>query len=71
MYVKFYYGKEYSLIKNIEIPHPLTYIFDNRIAFLGYGLTPETVAPGQKYSITYYWRSLAPVKKKITPHLCT
>lgn len=66
MYVQYYYDKENSVMKNAEIAHPITYIFDDKIAFLGYDMTPETVSLGQKYHITYYWKSLAPVKKDYT-----
>ncbi len=66
MDVQFYYSNENSVLKNVEITHPITYIFDNKIAFLGYDIAPETVAQGQKYGITYYWKSLAPVKKDYT-----
>jgi hypothetical protein len=39
----------------IKPEHPLAADFDGKVKLLGYDLEPETVAPGESFTVTWYW----------------
>jgi 4-amino-4-deoxy-L-arabinose transferase-like glycosyltransferase len=44
--------------------HPVHCNFDQRVELVGYDLEsphPDTAGPGQQFTITWYWRAIAPV----------
>ncbi|MFQ5855524.1 MAG: ArnT family glycosyltransferase [Anaerolineae bacterium] len=46
-----------------SIPHPEDdVVFGNRIALVGYQVTPDVVRPGDDLTVTLYWRGLIPVE---------
>lgn len=63
--LSFYNGR--SIVhEKTTITRPRVCIFDKKIAFLGYDLSPGVVAPGYKFQVTYYWKSLDYVEKDYT-----
>ncbi len=61
----FYNGRNISVEKK-AISQPRVYVFENKIAFLGYDMNPNAVSRGQNFRITYWWKSLDTVKKDYT-----
>ncbi len=66
MDVQSFYNSRSITQEKTTISRPRVYIFDEKIAFLGYDLNPTVVAPGRKFQITYYWKSLDTVQKDYT-----
>jgi hypothetical protein len=42
-----------------EVPNPVNFNFENRIALIGYDVDQRTVSPGETIHLTLYWRALA------------
>ncbi|MEA3342979.1 MAG: DUF1616 domain-containing protein [archaeon] len=66
MDVQSFYNSRSIAQEKTTISRPRVYIFDEKIAFLGYDLNPTVVAPGHKFQLTYYWKSLDTVQKDYT-----
>ncbi|MFN8460033.1 MAG: hypothetical protein U0401_36175, partial [Anaerolineae bacterium] len=52
----------YPPAEQVKLPHPAQLTAHNEISLLGYGLEPNTVAPGATTWVTLYWQALAPIK---------
>jgi len=48
------------------ISHPLTITLGSQVELLGYDLSAETVAPGDTFALTLYWRALAEMDESYT-----
>ncbi|MDY6874966.1 MAG: hypothetical protein SWK90_02000 [Chloroflexota bacterium] len=49
-----------------SISHPLTATLGNQVELLGYDLSAETVASGERLTLTLYWRALAEMDEDYT-----
>lgn len=54
--------ESYPPAEQVKLPHPAQLTAHNEVRLLGYGLEPDTVAPGATTWATLYWQALAPVK---------
>ena len=48
---------EYISREAPEPAHPLDVRFDNGVQLLGYALEPDTLVPGQSFTLTLYWKA--------------
>ncbi|MFH1127193.1 MAG: DUF1616 domain-containing protein [archaeon] len=58
MEVDAFYNMKKTTQANIAITNPSVYVFDSKIAFLGYDLSASSASQGSNFEITYYWKSL-------------
>lgn len=61
-----FYNKTSVLLYNVSISRPRLYVFENKIAFLGYDIDTGDVNINRTFRIVYYWKSLKMVKKDYT-----
>jgi len=61
MDVQFFYNGRNATTGNAGISRSRFYVFDDRIAFLGYDMDVGVVSPGHDFRMTYWWRSLESV----------
>ncbi len=59
-------NKPRLIVKNPRIQHKTPVNFSNILYLLGYDLSPQTIKPGERLHLTYYWKMLKkPLKSKI------
>ncbi len=59
-------NKPQLIVKDPKIQHKAPIRFSNDLYFLGYDLSSQTIKPGERLHLTYYWRMLKrPLKGKI------
>ncbi|MCK4450383.1 MAG: hypothetical protein KAX26_07315, partial [Anaerolineae bacterium] len=46
-----------------EVPNPVNFNFENRIALIGYDMDRRTASPGETIHLTLYWQALAEMKE--------
>ncbi len=46
-----------------EVPNPVNFNFENRIALIGYDMDRRCASPGETIHLTLYWRALTEVKE--------
>lgn len=57
-------ARDNTALPTLTIAHPASAVFDNAIEFLGYDMVPYgKTAEGSVFTMTYYWRAIAPVSK--------
>ncbi len=61
MDVQFFYNGVNATAGSAFAGRQRVYVFDDKIAFLGYDMDPVVVSPGQGFEMTYWWRSLGSV----------
>jgi len=61
MDVQFFYNGVDATAGNAFSGRQRVYVFDDKIAFLGYDMDMSVVSPGQAFQMTYWWRSLGSV----------
>jgi hypothetical protein len=49
-----------------EVPNPISVNFDDKMALVGYDLNRRVVSPGEKVTMTLYWRGLQKMERNYT-----
>ena len=49
-----------------NLPNPVTFVFGDEIALIGFDLEPTAIRPGGTVHLTLYWQALAPMEEDYT-----
>lgn len=56
------FARQSPLDRVVGVTHPAQVRLDDKVEFLGYDLSGETVKPGGSITVTLYWRALQPLQ---------
>ncbi len=59
-------GTKGSPKSEAEVPNPVNFNFDNRIALIGYDMDRRTASPGGAIHLTLYWQALGKIEEDYT-----